>query len=122
MYEQAKARADEVDTILLWCDGGEGGLSGVVGKGHYSLRRGQGSWAEMVGVQWPFPNNPNSRSWYHAHGSWVAMCLAWGLVLLANPSDVYRLLGGGTRNIRGLVQSVRNREPRGAPTGHLIDL
>lgn len=104
MFEQAKMRADEVDAILLWCDGGEGGLSGVVGKGHYSVRRGEGSWAEMVGIQWPFPNDPDSRSWYHAHGSWGALCLAWSLAML---SSVYALLSGGTRRLKGLVLSAR---------------
>jgi hypothetical protein len=121
MYEQAKARADEVDAILLWCDGGEGGLSGVVGKGHYSLRRGEGSWAEMVGIQWPFPSGPHSRSWYHAHGSWGALCLAWGLLLLAKPSGVYALLSGGTKRLKRLVPSVRDRVAHRAPAEDLID-
>lgn len=121
MYEQARMRADEVDAILLWCDGGEGGLSGVVGKGHHSVRRGEGSWAEMVGIQWPFPDDPHSRSWYHAHGSWGALCLAWSLLLLAKPSSAYSLLSGGTRKLKGLVPSVRDRVAHRAPTENLID-
>ena len=120
MYEQAKARADEVDAILLWCDGGEGGLSGVVGKGHHSLRRGEGSWAETVGIQWPFPGDPHSRSWYHAHGSWGALGLAWGLLLLARPSATYGLLIGGTRKLKSHVKSVRDRNARVVPTEDLI--
>lgn len=121
MYEQARMRADEVDAILLWCDGGEGGLSGVVGKGHHSVRRGEGSWAEMVGIQWPFPDDPHSRSWYHAHGSWGALCLAWSLLLLAKPSSAYSLMSGGTRKLKGLVPSVRDRVAHRAPTENLID-
>lgn len=121
MYEQARMRADEVDAILLWCDGGEGGLSGVVGKGHHSVRRGEGSWAEMVGIQWPFPDDPHSRSWYHAHGSWGALCLAWSLLLLAKPSSAYSLMSGGTRKLKGLVPSLRDRVAHRAPTPNLID-
>ena len=124
MYEQAKMRADEVGAILLWCDGGEGGLSGVVGKGHYSVRRGEGSWAEMVGIQWPFPDDPHSRSWYHAHGSWGALCLACvlalGPLLLAKPSSAYSWLSGGTRKLKGMIPSVRDRVTHRAPTGNPI--
>lgn len=120
MYEQAKARADEVGAILLWCDGGEGGLSGVVGKGHDSLRRGEGSWAEMVGIQWPFPDDPHSRSWYHAHGSWGALCLAWVLVLLTNPLATYSFLSGSMTRLKGYVRPVRDRTVRPPATEDLI--
>lgn len=34
MWKQASQRAHEIESSLLWCDGGEGGVSGVVGRGY----------------------------------------------------------------------------------------
>ncbi|KLO09540.1 hypothetical protein SCHPADRAFT_893001 [Schizopora paradoxa] len=33
LWEQAKARSEELGSALLWCDGGEGGVSGVAAPG-----------------------------------------------------------------------------------------
>ena len=54
MWLQAKQRADELKSIVLWCDGGEGGVSGVAGSGFNDVQVGSGSFVRTVGIQHPF--------------------------------------------------------------------
>ncbi|KAH7930520.1 hypothetical protein BV22DRAFT_1028245, partial [Leucogyrophana mollusca] len=55
MWEQAKTRAEEVGSMVLWCDGGATGVSGIGGAGISEIMQvGGGSWMRTVGVQWPF--------------------------------------------------------------------
>ncbi len=55
MWEQAKRRAAELDSTVLWCDGGEGGVSGVSGRGISEVTQvGEGSWVRSIGVEYPF--------------------------------------------------------------------
>ncbi|KAH9486561.1 hypothetical protein JR316_0000626 [Psilocybe cubensis] len=57
MWMQAKQRAEELDSMVLWCDGGEGGVSGVAGRGYSDVSQvGQGSFIRTVGIQYPFNN------------------------------------------------------------------
>jgi hypothetical protein len=54
MWEQAKARAEETGSMVLWCDGGEGGLSGIGGRNFEDpVQVGEGSWAKTIATEWP---------------------------------------------------------------------
>ncbi|KAL0951457.1 hypothetical protein HGRIS_008146 [Hohenbuehelia grisea] len=54
MWEQAKQRTAEVGSTLLWCDGGDGGVSGIAGQGISEVtQKGEGSWVRQVGASWP---------------------------------------------------------------------
>lgn len=79
MWEQAKARAEEIGSTILWCDGGEGGVSGIAGVGAGTgqiLRVGQGSWLTTVAIPWPLQE---SRTTYAAGGDWMALAIVWSL-------------------------------------------
>lgn len=55
MWEQAKTRAAELGSMVLWCDGGATGVSGIGGQGIQEIMQvGAGSWTRTVGVPWPF--------------------------------------------------------------------
>lgn len=55
MWEQAKTRAAELDSLVLWCDGGAKGVSGIGGQGIQEIMQvGGGSWVRTVGIPWPF--------------------------------------------------------------------
>ncbi|THH33495.1 hypothetical protein EUX98_g688 [Antrodiella citrinella] len=76
MWEQAKARAKEAGSVVVWCDGGPGGVSGVASRGHEEiLQVGQGSWTSTVGLQWPFDER---RSAFIASGQFTALVSVWG--------------------------------------------
>jgi hypothetical protein len=58
MWEQAKTRANELGSMVLWCDGGVTGVSGVGGGGiHEIMQAGGGSWMRTIGVPYPFDEN-----------------------------------------------------------------
>jgi hypothetical protein len=58
MWEQAKARAAEIDSMVLWCDGGQGGVSGIAGRGIDEVTHvGHGSWARKIGLAYPHDEN-----------------------------------------------------------------
>lgn len=77
MWEQVKARAAETGSIALFCDGGDGGMSGVVGQGMSEPTQvGSGSWVRTVAVEWPFNE---SRTIYAAVGDWGILALVWAL-------------------------------------------
>jgi len=55
MWLQARQRAEELQSIVLWCDGGEGGVSGVAGSGYNDVFQvGSGSFVRTIGIQYPF--------------------------------------------------------------------
>lgn len=55
MWEQAKMRAAEQGSMVLWCDGGTTGVSGVGGQGIEEIMQvGAGSWERTIGTPWPF--------------------------------------------------------------------
>ncbi|KAG7444571.1 uncharacterized protein BT62DRAFT_900083 [Guyanagaster necrorhizus] len=71
MWEQAKRRAAELDSTILWCDGGDGGVSGVSGKGITEVTQvGEGSWVRRIGVEYPFNDE---RTMYGVRGDSIAM-------------------------------------------------
>ncbi|KAF9654385.1 hypothetical protein BDM02DRAFT_85333 [Thelephora ganbajun] len=55
MWNQARQRARETGSTILWCDGGEGGLSGIIGGGFEEpFQFGEGSWTKTIGLTYPF--------------------------------------------------------------------
>ncbi|TFK30839.1 hypothetical protein FA15DRAFT_751836 [Coprinopsis marcescibilis] len=60
MWQQAKQRANELNSVVLWCDGGEGGVSGVGGGGYEELNQvGSGSWIKTIGMEYPLKAGPS---------------------------------------------------------------
>ncbi|KAI0322158.1 hypothetical protein OF83DRAFT_1049838 [Amylostereum chailletii] len=78
MWEQARARAEEIGSTVLFCDGGAGGASGVAGNGIREVMQvGAGSWTRTVGFQYPFDER---RTFYALGGDWAMAALAWALL------------------------------------------
>ncbi|KAF7307136.1 Apolipoprotein n-acyltransferase [Mycena indigotica] len=78
MWEEVKQRANEVGSIALWCDGGEGGMSGVVGGGYNDIyQMGEGSWIRTIGLPHPYDTTP---TFYARFGGFPALLLGWALV------------------------------------------
>ncbi|KLO20727.1 hypothetical protein SCHPADRAFT_816626 [Schizopora paradoxa] len=77
LWEQAKARSEELGSALLWCDGGEGGVSGVAAPGvDEILQVGSGSWVRTIGLKLPFEEG---RTAYGFFGAWLAIPFIWGV-------------------------------------------
>jgi predicted amidohydrolase len=75
MWEQAKARAIEMRSVVLWCDGGSGGVSGVFGTRVKEVTQvGTGTWRTIVVL--PYLQD-TSRSTYMVLGDWWLICFAW---------------------------------------------
>ena len=103
MWEQARARAEEAGGVVLFCDGGAQGASGVAGHGiREPVQFGSGTWTRTIGVEWPFRQR---RTLY----MWGGETLQFGIVLI--------LLGGGWAtdalvlranhgSVRGVVTSI----------------
>jgi len=90
MWEQAKARAEEIGSMVLWCDGGEGGVSGVAGRGANEVTQaGKGSWIRTIGVEWPFDED---RTIYARVGNLPVILLFWGLWAASSISPLNSLI------------------------------
>jgi hypothetical protein len=125
MWEQARARAEEMGSMVLWCDGGEGGVSGVAGGGMTDFMQvGKSSWSRTIAIQWPFNE---TRTVYARWGNWPLLVL-W--VLLgggwAGESIVQRGLGihaamGGIRRIMATIRARLRPASPNAQTQSLLD-
>ena len=80
MWEQARARAEELGSIVLFCDAGREGVSGVAGNGMKETGQvGQGSWVRTIGIPYPFDER---KSFYASSGDWVMGTIVWGLLCI----------------------------------------
>jgi hypothetical protein len=78
MWEHARQRAEEVESLVLWCDGGEGGFSGVAGRGmREPWQVGAGSWTRRIGVEWPFGGERTVYAW--EGGDWATFLVLVGV-------------------------------------------
>ncbi|KAI9509510.1 hypothetical protein F5148DRAFT_745579 [Russula earlei] len=78
MWEQARARAEEAGGMVLFCDGGAQGASGVAGHGmREPIQFGSGSWTRTIGVDWPFDQR---RKLYMWGGDALQVGIVWLLV------------------------------------------
>ncbi|KAH8102576.1 hypothetical protein BXZ70DRAFT_1063356 [Cristinia sonorae] len=92
MWEQAKARAKETGSVVVWCDGGAGGVSGVAARGHEEiLQVGQGTWTKTIGLPWPFDQR---RTAFVAGGQGMALGVAWSIVGLGWAVEALARRGG----------------------------
>ena len=59
--------------MVLWCDGGKGGVSGIAGRGMNEITQiGPGSWTRTIGLQWPFEDR---RTVYARGGDFGALII-----------------------------------------------
>ena len=92
MWEQARARAEEAGSMVLFCDGGAQGASGVAGHGiREPLQFGSGSWTRTVGVVWPFNQH---RTLYMWGGEALPFGVVWLLVGAGWVLPSWAALGG----------------------------
>ena len=79
MWLQARQRAAELQSIVLWCDGGEGGVSGVAGRGFNDVVQvGSGSFVRTIGIQYPF----DDQKTYFARFGDTILILFWIFVFV----------------------------------------
>ncbi|KIM31982.1 hypothetical protein M408DRAFT_327359 [Serendipita vermifera MAFF 305830] len=107
MMEMAKQRADELGTRVLWCDGGEGGLSGVVGMGESSLQVGPGTWVQRLSFEIPVEGK---RTVFGTVGALLGLGLAWALAFGSVPARYTQ--GGPSLSQNTLWKSVLDRVSR----------
>ena len=122
MWEQAKARAAEIGTTVLWCDGGEGGLSGIA-RGDYSeiVQRGSGSWSKTIALEYPFDQH---RTVYGAAGQYGALLAVWFICgaggaatpLLAVIVRRSGIAGHAVQAVFGRMRAVLQRERPALPS------
>jgi len=119
MWRQAAQRAEELNTMVLWCDGGRGGVSGIVGQGHNEVTQvGAGSWTRTIGVQYPF----NKKRSLYTRISDLGLVLYWLLVFA--PSKVgWRNRGSIVRSTWDLLRRTRAKPPQieRGPVPNLLD-
>ncbi|KAF8140439.1 hypothetical protein EV363DRAFT_349046 [Boletus edulis] len=124
MWEQAKARANELGSMVLWCDGGSTGVSGIGGGAiHEPMQIGGGSWVRTIGIRYPFDEN---RTVYAKGGDYsvivlLAMLMGGGVAINFLPT--WSQGGVGTRR---MVRDVLGRIPwmgrRLISPAHEVDL
>ena len=120
MWEQARARAEEAGSMVLFCDGGAQGASGVAGQGiREPFQFGSGSWTRSVGMQWPFDQR---RTLYMWGGGTLQFAIVWSLLGAGWAAQILTLgltrgaSGGNTVTVRlrEVFNTVRARlVPRG---------
>ena len=85
MWHQARQRAHETGSTILWCDGGEGGLSGVIGDGFDEpLQFGAGSWTKTIGISYPFSESKAvfTTMWGGNLGGFIMVWMLTGIGLV----------------------------------------
>lgn len=105
MWEQAKTRANELGSMVLWCDGGLTGISGIGGGGiHEPMQSGGGSWMRTIGVRCPVDEN---RTLYAKGGDFSVLVLLVGLMGGGVVSGyVLRWSNRGVRKVRTELERV----------------
>lgn len=124
MWEQAKSRANEIGSMVLWCDGGSTGVSGVGGGGISEIMQlGSGSWTRTISLQFPFDQR---RTVYAVVGDFGVLVL---LVAIMGGGSAFRHLPAlssslsGSRSVLQAVPLLRRLFPdRRRDQENLIDV
>jgi hypothetical protein len=104
MWEQAKSRANEIGSMVLWCDGGATGVSGVGGGGISEIMQlGTGSWTRTISLQFPFDQR---RTIYAVVGDFGVFILL--VLIMGGGSVAWHLpaLSGSLSRSRSVLQAV----------------
>lgn len=128
MWNQARQRAHETGSTILWCDGGEGGLSGIIGGGFEEpLQFGEGSWTKTIGLTYPFPEKKTVFMRIGNIGGFFVVLMLTGsggfvvwviaMALHSRGSPLPWNLVGIKQLAYKLVGSLRRGEPRDAEQG-----
>ncbi|KAF8273997.1 hypothetical protein EI94DRAFT_1794650 [Lactarius quietus] len=113
MWEQARARAEEAGSMVLFCDGGAEGASGVAGQGiREPLQFGSGSWTRSVGVQWPFNEHRTLYMWGGEAFQVAIVCLLLGTGWAGQVFTLGSNRGAMTARLRDMFDGVRARIQR----------
>jgi hypothetical protein len=115
-----------VGTTILWCDGGEGGLSGIIGGGFEEPHQfGEGSWTKTIGLTHPFPEQKTvfTSTWVGNIGGFLFIWILTGSGLVPRAAmGLSRAKGSSlgwniaTQAVHGLTGLYR-RGPRDAERG-----
>ena len=104
--------------MVLWCDGGEGGFSGIAGGGYQSFEQvGSGSWVKDIGVDHPFREGKT----LYARWEDLFVLAYWAAVLLPGIANME------LTQVNSLVRRVRGQRGETQPLlnsnqpAHLID-
>lgn len=119
MWEQAKSRANEIGSMVLWCDGGAMGVSGVGGGGISEIMQlGSGSWTRTISLQFPFDQR---RTVYAVVGDFGVLVLL--VVVMGGGSVAWHLPAlSGSRSVLQAVPLLRRLFPgRRRDQENLID-
>ena len=129
MWNQARQRAHETESTILWCDGGEGGLSGVIGGGFEEpLQFGEGSWTKTIGLTYPFPKHKTvfTSTWVGNFGAFIVIWIlaGGGLAIQAATMVVQSRVSSSTWNFakvgqvaHGLAGLLRRNHPSDVERG-----
>jgi len=99
MWEQARARAEEAGGMVLFCDGGAEGASGVAGHGiREPVQFGSGSWTRTIGVEWPFNQRCTLYMWGGEILQFVIVSFLLGGGAWATEVLILRTNHGGVRS------------------------
>lgn len=128
MTSQARARASEVGTHVVWCDGGLGGQSGVLSPNGDELiqPRADGTWVKTIRLAHPYEE---SRTPYALFGSFISLAVILVLLPSANgPAHLLRRTARGRAWLAGRftaatarIRHIREGRPS-EQTPLLIDL
>lgn len=108
MWEQAKARAAETSSTVVWCDGGDGGIGGIA-SGDYSevVQRGSGTWTRTFPLPYPLTERP---TFYMEFGQYAAFGIVWAVVASGyGVKGSLALLTGGRHAATGALRLVLGR-------------
>ncbi|KAG6862176.1 hypothetical protein C0995_004258 [Termitomyces sp. Mi166 len=116
MWQQAKQRAEELGTMILWCDGGDGGVSGIAGGGFNDLVQvGLGSWMKTVGIPYPFSERQTVKHW----AGDLVLLFVWLLVFGTKVLDHIHFGAFRLENVRKIFLKKENPP---VPEGNLMNL
>lgn len=130
MWHQARQRAHETGSTILWCDGGEGGLSGVIGDGFDEpFQFGEGSWIRTIGLTYPFSERKTvfTTMWVGNLGGFIIVWMLTGIGLvtqvkpMAFPIHTPLSTWVMTKVNQGFARILHRTQPEDAEQGRLIE-
>ncbi|CUA77549.1 hypothetical protein RSOLAG22IIIB_02564 [Rhizoctonia solani] len=118
MFQYASMRASEQGASILWCDGGEGGVSGVGGLAAQGLGLaggiGQvgtgGSWLQAIGIPFPYDAQDFTPTWYARWGDLSVIILGLALLGVGPAAPAMAVLGRLANWAYSRLRLTRRRE------------